>query len=137
MIKTQKVYRCFFLLCFLWSNVYGIFAQDANRVRAQHIYEWFAAGQGDSIYIALNKELQGKLSPVMFNGTFRETEKVFGKLQSKSEWQTENVQGGTLYYSDLKFERYDFRFILAFDADGAMNPSVSSAGYFCYPFCSV
>lgn len=121
MIKTQKVYRCFFLLCFLWSNVYGIFAQDANRVRAQHIYEWFAAGQGDSIYIALNKELQGKLSPVMFNGTFRETEKVFGKLQSKSEWQTENVQGGTLYYSDLKFERYDFRFILAFDADGAMN----------------
>lgn len=57
----------------------------------------------------------------MFNGTFRETEKVFGKLQSKSEWQTENVQGGTLYYSDLKFERYDFRFILAFDADGAMN----------------
>lgn len=121
MIKTQKVYRCFFLLCFLWSNVYGIFAQDANCVRAQHIYEWFAAGQGDSIYIALNKELQGKLSPVMFNGTFRETEKVFGKLQSKSEWQTENVQGGTLYYSDLKFERYDFRFILAFDADGAMN----------------
>lgn len=121
MIKTQKVYRCFFLLCFLWSNVYGIFAQDANRVRAQHIYEWFAAGQGDSIYIALNKELQGKLSPVMFNGTFRETEKVFGKLQLKSEWQTENVQGGTLYYSDLKFERYDFRFILAFDADGAMN----------------
>ena len=121
MIKTQKVYRCFFLLCFLWSNVYGIFAQDANRVRAQHIYEWFAAGQGDSIYIALNKELQGKLSPVMFNGTFRETEKVFGKLQSKSEWLTENVQGGTLYYSDLKFERYDFRFILAFDADGAMN----------------
>ena len=121
MIKTQKVYRCFFLLCFLWSNVYSIFAQDANRVRAQHIYEWFAAGQGDSIYIALNKELQGKLSPVMFNGTFRETEKVFGKLQSKSEWQTENVQGGTLYYSDLKFERYDFRFILAFDADGAMN----------------
>ena len=120
MIKTQKVYRCF-LLCFLWSNVYSIFAQDANRVRAQHIYEWFAAGQGDSIYIALNKELQGKLSPVMFNGTFRETEKVFGKLQSKSEWQTENVQGGTLYYSDLKFERYDFRFILAFDADGAMN----------------
>lgn len=121
MIKSVYVYRWLFLLCFLLSNVFTAFAQDADRLRAQHIYEWFVAGQGDSIYVALNKELQGKLSSSMFNDTFRDTEKTFGKLQSKSDWQTENVQGFTLYYSDLKFERYSLRLTLAFDTDGAMN----------------
>lgn len=45
------------LILLLLGNVYGGFAQDANTARAQHIYELFVAGQGDSIHAALNREL--------------------------------------------------------------------------------
>ena len=38
------------LILLLLGNVYGGFAQDANTARAQHIYELFVAGQGDSIH---------------------------------------------------------------------------------------
>jgi hypothetical protein len=48
------------LILLLLGNVYGGFAQDANTARAQHIYELFVAGQGDSIHAALNRELQEK-----------------------------------------------------------------------------
>lgn len=59
------------------------FAQDANTARAQHIYELFVAGQGDSIHAALNRELQEKLAPALFNDSFRQAEKMFGKSISK------------------------------------------------------
>ena len=43
-------------------------------------------------------------------------------------------QGITIYYSDVEFERYNLRFLVAFDADGALNtirlvpaPAVSTA----------
>ena len=39
------------LILLLLGNVYGGFAQDANTARAQHIYELFVAGQGDSIHV--------------------------------------------------------------------------------------
>ena len=54
------------LILLLLGNVYGGFAQDANTARAQHIYELFVAGQGDSIHAALNRELQEKLAPALF-----------------------------------------------------------------------
>ena len=43
------------------------------------------------------------------------------KLQAKGEWKQESAEGITLYYRDLKFERYSLRFLLSFDADGSMN----------------
>lgn len=106
---------------FLLGYVCAVHAQDGHMVRAQRIYEQFVAGRGDSIHAALNKELQAELSPVVFNDTFRQTEKTFGKLQSEGDWHTDSVQGVTVYYRDLVFERYSLRFILAFDADGGMN----------------
>ncbi|WP_373798412.1 DUF3887 domain-containing protein, partial [Bacteroides heparinolyticus] len=119
---------------FLLGYVCAVHAQDGHMVRAQRIYEQFVAGQGDSIHAALNKELQAELSPVVFNDTYRQTEKTFGKLQSEGDWHTDSVQGVTVYYRDLVFERYSLRFILAFDADGGMNtirlapvPALSSA----------
>ena len=60
------------LILLLLGNVYGGFAQDANTARAQHIYELFVAGQGDSIHAALNRELQEKLAPALFNDSFRQ-----------------------------------------------------------------
>lgn len=99
----------------------GGFAQDVNMDRARHVYELFIADQGDSIHALLSKELQEKLSPEVFKDMFRQSEKQFGKLQSKGEWQKESAQGIILYYSDLKFERYSLRLLLSFDADGGMN----------------
>ena len=122
------------LILLLLGNVYGGFAQDANTARAQHIYELFVAGQGDSIHAALNRELQEKLAPALFNDSFRQAEKMFGKSISKGEWKTDSAQGITIYYSDVEFERYNLRFLVAFDADGALNtirlvpaPAVSTA----------
>ena len=59
---------------------------------------------------------------------------MFGKSISKGEWKTDSAQGITIYYSDVEFERYNLRFLVAFDADGALNtirlvpaPAVSTA----------
>ena len=120
-MKEMGVIGRWALILLLLGNVYGGFAQDANTARAQHIYELFVAGQGDSIHAALNRELQKKLAPALFNDSFRQAEKMFGKSISKGEWKTDSAQGITIYYSDVEFERYNLRFLVAFDADGALN----------------
>ncbi|MCD8091776.1 MAG: alpha/beta fold hydrolase [Bacteroides sp.] len=109
------------IILLLAGNCSGAFAQDTVTARAQHIYEQFVAGQGDSIHAALNKELQGQLAPTFFNDSFRQMEGMFGRLKSQGGWKTESAQGITLYYSDLEFERYHLRFLLSFDADGSLN----------------
>lgn len=121
MDKSVFLYRWLLLLGFLLGNACIAFAQDANLARAQHVYELFAAGQGDSIHAALNKDLQSKLAPAIFNDTFRQTERTFGKLKSKGGWRPEVIQGTTIYCADLEFERYKLSFLVAFDADGGMN----------------
>ena len=82
MKQTGFIWRWAFMLLLL-GNVYGAFAQDANIARAQHIYELFVAGQGDSIHAALNKELQEKLAPALFDDSFRQAENMFGSLYRK------------------------------------------------------
>lgn len=82
-MKEMGVIGRWALILLLLGNVYGGFAQDANTARAQHIYELFVAGQGDSIHAALNRELQKKLAPALFNDSFRQAEKMFGKSISK------------------------------------------------------
>lgn len=122
MIKSAYIGRWLLLLAIIaLGNLNSVYAQDANIARAKCIYEWFVVGQGDSIYVALNKEAQGQLSPATFNDIFRQTENMFGKLKSKGEWKSEIVQGITVYYLDLEFERYKLRLLLAFDGDGRMN----------------
>lgn len=119
--KWGMIYRWLLLWLFLSGPIHAAFAQDTHRVRAQHIYEWFVAGRGDSIHAALNKELQGKLAPALFDDSFRQAERMFGKLKSAGNWQTDSAEGITLHYRDIEFERYSLRFIVAFDADGGMN----------------
>ncbi len=82
-MKEMGVIGRWALILLLLGNVYGGFAQDANTARAQHIYELFVAGQGDSIHAALNRELQERQAPALFNDSFRQAEKVFGKLISR------------------------------------------------------
>ena len=128
------LYKWALVLGLLLGYVAAVFAQDANMGHAKHVYELFVANQGDSIHALLTEELQEKLSPDVFKDMFKQSERQFGKLQSTGEWQKEAAQGITLYYSDLKFERYSLRFLLSFDADGRMNtirlmpvPAVSTA----------
>ena len=115
------LYKWALVLGLLLGHVVAVFAQDANMDRAKHVYELFVANQGDSIHALLTEELQEKLSPEVFKDMFKQSEKQFGQLQSKGEWQKESAQGITLYHSDLKFERYSLRFLLSFDANGKMN----------------
>lgn len=115
------LYKWALVLGLLLGHVVAVFAQDADMDRAKHVYELFVANQGDSIHALLTEELQEKLSPEVFKDMFKQSEKQFGQLQSKGEWQKESAQGITLYHSDLKFERYSLRFLLSFDADGKMN----------------
>ena len=115
------LYKWALVLGLLLGHVAAVFAQDGDMDRAKHVYELFVANQGDSIHALLTEELQEKLSPEVFKDMFKQSEKQFGQLQSKGEWQKESAQGITLYHSDLKFERYSLRFLLSFDADGKMN----------------
>ena len=115
------LYKWALVLGLLLGHVVAVFAQDANLNRAEHVYELFVENQADSIHALLNKNLQEKLSPEVFRDMFKQSEKQFGKLQSKGEWRKESAEGITLYHRDLKFERYDLRFLLSFDADGEMN----------------
>lgn len=121
MSKSVFTFRRLLLLGFLLGSSCMVSAQDAVLERAQHIYELFVAGQGDSIHARLNKKMQEKVAPALFSDPIRQAEAMFGKLQSQGEWQKDVVQGIEIYYCDLKLERYTLRFLLAFDADGCIN----------------
>ncbi|KAA6336407.1 Esterase EstD [termite gut metagenome] len=99
---------------------FPLFAQS-NEQRSREIFDFVVAGKGDSVYVRTNKNVQAQIKPAMLGDTFNQLEKQFGKYVSKSEWQTEVVSGITIYYSDVKFELYELRFITAFDADGKAN----------------
>lgn len=111
---------CLFLLLCL-AGTGACHAQGADRVREQRIYEWFVAGKGDSIHAAFSPKLRAKLTPAVFDDTFRQTEQTFGKLKSQGGWQTECATGMTVHHCELEFERYRLRLLLAFDADGSLN----------------
>lgn len=120
-MNVSFLYKWALVLDLLLGHVLAVFAQDTNMDRAKHVYELFITDQADSIHALLSEELQKQLSPEVFRGMLRQTERQFGKLLSQGEWQKESAQGITLYYSDLQFERYSLRFLLSFDADGKMN----------------
>lgn len=120
-MNVSFLYKWALVLGLLLGHVLAVFAQDTNMDRAKHVYELFITDQADSIHVLLSEELQKQLSPEVFRGMLRQTERQFGKLLSQGEWQKESAQGITLYYSDLQFERYSLRFLLSFDADGKMN----------------
>lgn len=96
-------------------------AQVDNQKRAEQIYQYLIAGQGDSIYATLNDEAQSQLSPTLFNDFYRQLEAQYGALQSTSSWRQQETQGIMFYYRDMTFGTTALRLLLAFDADGRMN----------------
>lgn len=120
-MDTSFFYRWALILGMILGQFLSVSAQNKDFDRAQKVYEQFVSGQGDSIYSELTKELQQKLSPGMFNDTFRQAKAQVGNLQSKGEWIVDISQGAPLYYCDLEFERYNLRFLVAFSEDGLIS----------------
>lgn len=119
-----SLYKSFLFIGFLLMQQCTLLGQNVSIspiAHAQRVYEQFAAGQGDSVYIGLSKEVQLQLTPDAFNGMYKQVEQQFGKLQSKGEWQVTQAQGHTFYFTDLKFAQGSLRFLLSFDADGCIN----------------
>lgn len=116
-MRTKILALLFLLLCCPMVAL----AQVDNQKRAEQIYQYLIAGQGDSIYAALNDEAQSQLSPALFNDFHRQLEAQYGALQSTSSWRQQETQGIMFYYRDMTFGTTALRLLLAFDADGRMN----------------
>lgn len=116
------MYRFIFLFSFfLAASQASAFAQATDLDRARRIYDYFLAGQGDSIHAALRPDLQGQLPAAAFTGMLGQLEQQFGKLQAAGDWQASEAGGQPVVYRDLDFERGVLRFLVAFDADGTLN----------------
>ena len=113
-----KKYIIIILLCLPLS---ALFAQQQNMQRARELLEFTLAGQGDSVYVQLNAEVQKAVPAAAFSQTLQQLEAQFGKYQSHGDWQTDIAGNIILYYTDVQFEKYALRFITAFDADGKAN----------------
>lgn len=89
--------------------------------RAQELLELTRKGEGDSIHVRMNDNIRKMISPQVFSDTFSKLEKQFGKYRSHGEWETDSAAGMTIYYTDVQFEKYELRFIVAFDDNGLAN----------------
>lgn len=89
--------------------------------QAQELLDLLMTGKGDSIYVRFNDNLKNQLTPAMFNDTFSTLEKQVGTYRERSEWNTDQISGVTVYYCDLQFEKASLRFLTAFDPDGKVN----------------
>ena len=117
----MKRYIIISMVCLCGCTGVSRAQNDEGMARAQRVYEHFVAGQGDSIYAALNAEARNMLSPQVFRDTYRQLEAQFGPLQTVGAWKRDEAQGVIFYYRDMTFRRYALRLLLAFDEDGRMN----------------
>ena len=117
----MKRYIIISMVCLCGSISLSRAQNDRGMERAQRIYEYFVAGQGDSVYAVLNAEAKNMLSPQVFKDTYHQLEAQFGPLQAVGAWKCDEAQGLMFYYRDMTFLRYTLRLLLAFDADGCMN----------------
>lgn len=91
---------------------------QTHEERAKQIFDFYIAGQGDSVHIRLSEEMRTKIVPAVFNDSFRDLERQFGKYQSNSEWKTDEIEGTVIHYTDVQFEKYPLRFFTAFNDNG-------------------
>lgn len=114
--------RMVFVLVMVLTGIGFCRAQEAKDfAHEQQIYEWFVAGNGESLHATLSPQVQAQLPVNVLNGLYRQLEQQFGKLQAEGTWKEGSVQGVTVYYRDMQFEKLKLRFTLAFDAEGKVN----------------
>lgn len=112
--------RIFVMLMALLGVLLPVAAQNQkeNLKRAEQLYQFVAAGQGDSVHVRMNKTIREKVAPIVFSETFKQLEKQMGAFKSRSKWKIDTAAGITLYNCDVKFENNTLRFNVAFDPDG-------------------
>ena len=110
-------------ICLLWLllAVTPVLQAQDRAQQASELLDRLIAGQGDSVYVHLDDNIRKMLSVEMLNGLFKQLEQQAGKYQSHGEWKTEPINGMTVYYCDVKFERLPLRFLTAFNPDGKVN----------------
>ena len=110
-------------ICLLWLllAVTPVLQAQDRAQQASELLDRLIAGQGDSVYVHLDDNIRKMLSVEMLNGLFKQLEQQAGKYQSHGEWKTEPINGMTIYYCDVKFERLPLRFLTAFNPDGKVN----------------
>lgn len=94
-------------ICLLWLllAVTPVLQAQDRAQQASELLDRLIAGQGDSVYVHLDDNIRKMLSVEMLNGLFKQLEQQAGKYQSHGEWNTEPINGMTVYYCDVKFER--------------------------------
>lgn len=105
------------LFFFALSFLLNLRAQNADGglKQAQLIYHFMVASQGDSIWSKCSPEVQKQVTAQQFGSVWNAMEMQIGKLVSAGDWQTDSMNGLTFYYRNLKFERYELRFNVAFN----------------------
>lgn len=89
--------------------------------QAEKIFLLLKEKKGDDIYTASNQSLKAALTAQQLGEIFTQLESGYGSFVSKTDWQTMEIQGVTIYYSDIKFQNESLRLLLAFDPDGKAN----------------
>lgn len=104
----------------LWGVLFTAGAQNHKEdlKRANRIYNFVVAGQGDSVHVYMNDTIRKRVSPEVFGESFRDLEKQMGRFKSAGKWETDTAEGITLYHRDVRFEKNTLRFNIVFDTDG-------------------
>jgi alpha-beta hydrolase superfamily lysophospholipase len=93
-------------------------ASAQSEQDAQKVYDWFIAGQGDSIYAAFDENMQSQLPAASVSGLYGQLQTQVGKVSSAGEWQTSEEQGKKLFFRDVQFEQMALRFLVVYDESG-------------------
>lgn len=91
---------------------------QTNTQRAQRLFELVKAGRGEEAYDLMNEEVRIKISPEVLSSTFAQSERMYGKFQRQTEWDTEHMGGQAIYTSDIHFEKDGLRLMISFDPQG-------------------
>lgn len=119
MKNTFATYVVACLSVLLWASISPLRAADGVYERkAQQAYEYFLAGQGDSLRTMMNSEMLEAVPAESLNDMYGQLEKQFGKLQERGKWMTQTAEGMTVCQADMQFERFRLRFQVTFDSDG-------------------
>ena len=124
-MKCSFVGRLVSCCLFLFLSL-SAFAQ-ADEAHAERAYDYFAAGQGDSLYAMCTPTMQEKVTPAVLGGMMAQLEAQFGKLQSHGTWERHEAGGFVLYLMPMQFEKYAMRMQFTLDAEGRL------AGLFVQP----
>ena len=94
---------------------------DNGQQNAQQLFDWMREAKGDSVYDQCAPSVQNMITPQTFDGVWKSLTAQFGALVSQGEWHSDVVSGSSVYYCNVKFEKYLLRFNVVFDKEGKVT----------------